>query len=745
MSLTCQDSRANSDTPYFLPIQTEGSFSNHYLGPADIPLYITDGTFGVGNQEPVPDWYFQVRLRLEPSNSANNPFLREAQIGLNRLSGDITNKCQLNFDMWEDNRYPSVIYFFTDLISPLGMSCNNVRPTVPLIVTNNVNGSGGTSAQIVIQDLSFTGGFLDFENPSNTYRFCNSNNGNLYLGWASNPQSNMNNFVTFDGNGGAPLVSICNISVSSGSITNLNVGTLLVEANTTMFGSLFFIGQSNGNYGSMNDQLIEFSNNSNIWHISNSNNGTFGFDWYNPNTNYTNFMNFTAPSNIPTVTISNLTAGNITVTSNLNLNSSITIGTTPPNQTIISNNTITTGSILASSIIGGYNVQSNGNGYWLVIGNMLMQWGTAFNISGWGATFTVNLPVSYLNAGYSVTMTPSTSFSGATYTTRFYNKNTNSFSVQIGADNQVQYVDWQTMGLAILPPSIPTTPTFSSITSNSAIATCTNPSQLGATPLTYTLTYNGSNIAMTQSSVPTTYTVNLSNLTPATVYNCTVTVSNSIGSNISSSSQFSTSNPSLPSAPPRYSLVSETSTGYTLNFNDSNQIGLPPYSYVGYWASSNGGSENGSQALSNTSGTTYEFDNQGLVTKTRFNFYSTVSNVVGISPSSLVYVGFTSLAFNKPSAPTLVSVNNNNISLTWNIAGLSNAGNNPYIVNLVYDTNPFPSTLWTSNITINGSIYSSIVSGLTPSTTYYFEVMATQLNDTTLKTYSDYLAVTTTA
>jgi hypothetical protein len=718
MSLTCQDSRANADTPYFLPVEKEGLFRNNTLpdSPCNIPLYITNGFFGIGNIEPAPEWYLKFALRLEPSNAPSFPNMRQAQISLSNTTDFTTSPLRMLMTTFEDKSSPSWASFIIDGLTPLFLTSNSVLAQVPLIATNNINGSG-TQAELVIQDNLFSNGVLDFYNPSNTYRFCNSNDGNLYVDYC-NASNNFTNMMTF--NGQSNKVLIPNIEISNIQVTNaLYVGT--TAGNQTIISN-----------ATVNTVALNLFDPSNIFRIANEySNGILEIRYSNVSNNFTTMMSFNGTTSPPIVTVpnmsvTNLSATDLTIVSNVNLPPVVTIGNDIADQTIISNGTVTTKTLVCDNIVGGYKVTPTPISFnWIQIGNMLQQWGIIFYETGGIPTdIEIVLPVNYVDTNYTIQITVGLSTTRIIYTAAWYSPTIASFRIALPGNN-AQYLKWFTCGAVSIPPSVPPAPTFTDVTYNSATATCVDPSQTGSPTPSYTITYETggttNTVSMSGTSTPGTYTANLTGLSASSVYSSIVTATNVGGFENSASANFTTIGiPNPPSNPPIYTLGVQNETGFALNLSDPSQSGGLPLTYMGYW--NDGVSTSGSQALTSNAPGSYTFSNTTAFTpNTRYNLYSTVSNDFGLGTSP-VFVGSTNSNISKPNPISGTSNSPEGTVVFWDITGVTPVDD--FGTNVYYGTTAFPTTVNSNIVFRDGNLCSTLLTGLSPATVYFVEVIA---------------------
>ena len=229
----------------------------------------------------------------------------------------------------------------------------------------------------------------------------------------------------------------------------------------------------------------------------------------------------------------------------------------------------------------------------------------------------------------------------------------------------------------------------------------------------------------------------LAGLTPHTTYYFEVKATNSVGTTTESILSFTTLAPSgTPPAATTEAAGSITSTGATLGASVIPKGGATNYSFI-YGTSSTLSSGatittaksagGGTSAVSETAALT------GLTLHTTYYFTVVASNSGGTTDGSIL--SFTTLAVTPPTAATVAAA-----SVTATGATLEasiNPEGNAATYSFVYGTNPSlssPTIATTAESAGSGTsalTRSAALSGLTPGTTYYFEVKATNSGGTT--------------
>ena len=231
-------------------------------------------------------------------------------------------------------------------------------------------------------------------------------------------------------------------------------------------------------------------------------------------------------------------------------------------------------------------------------------------------------------------------------------------------------------------------------------------------------------------------TAALSGLTPGTTYYFEVRASNSGGTTDGSILHFTTS--AAAGTPPAATTVaasSITSTGATLNATVNPEGSATTYSFI-YGTSSTLSSGTTTTAQSAGSGTSAESETaalSGLTSGTTYYFEVRASNSGGTTDGSILH--FTTSAAATPPAATTVAAT----AITATGATL-NATVNPEgsatTYSFIYGTSSTLSSGTTTTAQSAGSGTSAesetaALSGLTPGTTYYFEVRASNAGGTT--------------
>jgi len=185
--------------------------------------------------------------------------------------------------------------------------------------------------------------------------------------------------------------------------------------------------------------------------------------------------------------------------------------------------------------------------------------------------------------------------------------------------------------------------------------------------------------------------------------------------------------PSPPSAAPTVpAYVSATPSSITVTTNAAGITGNPTPTYHIKYRTAIGGTFS---SLSTTlvSGTTWGCTVSSLMPSTSYLFQATALNTfaeLGSATSTYSTLYTAASTFGPSAAPTIPrsnAVTSNSIGVFFNVAGIS--GTPPPTFSTLYGTTTSPSTPAIATLS-TGNIYTSLVTSLTPATTYYFESLA---------------------
>jgi len=185
--------------------------------------------------------------------------------------------------------------------------------------------------------------------------------------------------------------------------------------------------------------------------------------------------------------------------------------------------------------------------------------------------------------------------------------------------------------------------------------------------------------------------------------------------------------PSPPSGPPTIpAYVSATPSSITVTTDAAGVTGNPVPTYHIRYRTAIGGTFS---SLSTTlvSGTTWGCTVSSLMPSTSYLFQASANNTLGErgSPTSTYSTLYTAAStFGPSAAPTIPqsnAVTSNSIGVFFNVAGVS--GTPPPTFSTLYGTTTSPTTPAIATLS-TGNIYTSLVTSLTPATTYYFESLA---------------------
>lgn len=291
------------------------------------------------------------------------------------------------------------------------------------------------------------------------------------------------------------------------------------------------------------------------------------------------------------------------------------------------------------------------------------------------------------------------------------------------------------------PPSVPNflTSTPTSISVFFSVIGIT-----GTAPIVYSVAYaqaggffNNSVVAVQFSG--NIYFATLANLSPGSSYQCKAVASNSAGTKISSiSSVFTTpgGSPIAPSGPPSNPVVAPgtpPSTSLVVSFNVAGITGTPSPTYSLLYGPS---SPPLLTAVLVNDGSIYTSTISGLTPSTPYYFQAVATNSQGSQSSAIVSGSTSASPVTPPSGPPTVPIvfgspTANSITVRFDIAGIT--GNPTPTYSGLYGSSITP-TIPVPAVLVSGTLYSITVSGLLPSTTYYFKSLAS--NGTTIASVS---------
>jgi len=182
------------------------------------------------------------------------------------------------------------------------------------------------------------------------------------------------------------------------------------------------------------------------------------------------------------------------------------------------------------------------------------------------------------------------------------------------------------------------------------------------------------------------------------------------------------------SAPTIPVFASATSSTISVTFSVAGITGNPTPVYSINWGTA-GGPYNNNTVAALVSNNTYTASMTGLTPSTQYQCQSVASNVAGTRVSNISAV-MSSTAVT-PAAPTIPpsvpasaqsTIPPNSISVYFNAAGVDGTPAPTY--SILYGTTTSPTTSAAATLAF-GSLYTVVVTGLSPSTTYFFKSVAT--------------------
>jgi hypothetical protein len=263
-------------------------------------------------------------------------------------------------------------------------------------------------------------------------------------------------------------------------------------------------------------------------------------------------------------------------------------------------------------------------------------------------------------------------------------------------------------------PSVPAGLAVTNVTNNSA--TFSWQPSTGTAPITYQPEYEVTG-ASQWTALPATSgnSVAVTGLAPNTQYTFGVYATNAVGASATATvTAITAAAPQAPAAPTGLAASNITSSGLTLAWSAS-ASGTAPINYqVLYRVSGTGNFGNfGGQTTALSEAIT------GLAAATAYDFQVTASNSAGAATST-TYTVTTAAATSAPSAPTGLGASNitpTSLTLNW----ITSTGTAPITYQVQYRQSG--GTSWI-NLSPTVTVGTESVTNLTPSTTYQFQVVA---------------------
>jgi subtilisin family serine protease len=296
--------------------------------------------------------------------------------------------------------------------------------------------------------------------------------------------------------------------------------------------------------------------------------------------------------------------------------------------------------------------------------------------------------------------------------------------------------------LATPSTAVPNTPTAlaaGTVTSTSVALSWVAPANTNSNPATsykveYKPTTGSSWSSLTSSSTSATVT----GLTGLTSYDFRVSAVNSVGTGTATSSVSATTRGTAPAAPTGLNANGITSTSITLNWTPPTNVGSSPItSYTVEYKRSNVATYTSTTVTTNTAVIS------GLTAASAYNFRVSATNTSGTSSPSAVLNVSTSAAPVVPTVPTAprtlstATAYGDAIAMRWTAPTTSGGTLTGYVVQRNV------GGTWTTLATLSGTTTSYTATALTASTSYQFQVLAT--NATGPSPASNTLTVSTTS
>ena len=283
--------------------------------------------------------------------------------------------------------------------------------------------------------------------------------------------------------------------------------------------------------------------------------------------------------------------------------------------------------------------------------------------------------------------------------------------------------------LATPPTAAPTTPTSlatGAVTNTSVALSWAAPANTNSNPATSYLVEYQPTSGSTWSSVSTSSTSYVvSGLTAATAYNFRVSAVNLIGTSAATASVSATTLGTAPATPTALAASAITSNSATLNWSAPANVGTSPItSYMVEYKRSN------VTAYTTTTVSTTTAALTGLTASSGYNVRVSATNATGTSAPTAVVSFTTAAAAVVPTAPTAprtlatVTAYGDAISLRWA------APTTPGGTLIGYTVQRNIAGTWTNLATVSGTTLAYVATGLTASTSYQFQVLATNVTGT---------------
>jgi len=287
---------------------------------------------------------------------------------------------------------------------------------------------------------------------------------------------------------------------------------------------------------------------------------------------------------------------------------------------------------------------------------------------------------------------------------------------------------------ATAAPTAPTALATGTVTNTSVALSWSAPANTNNNPATsYLVEYKPTSGSVWSSLTSFSTTATVTGLTGLTSYDFRVSSVNTIGTSSPSSVVTATTLGAVPAAPTGLSANSITATSVTLNWTaPTNTGGSPITSYRVEYKRSNVAT----YTVATASSSPYVLT--GLTAASAYNFRVSATNVTGTSAATAVLNASTTAVPAAPTAPrTLVAATtySNALALSWT------APATPGGTITSYEVQRNIAATWTSLATLAGTVTTYVATGLTPSTSYQFRVIAS--NATGSSPASNILTVST--
>jgi len=273
---------------------------------------------------------------------------------------------------------------------------------------------------------------------------------------------------------------------------------------------------------------------------------------------------------------------------------------------------------------------------------------------------------------------------------------------------------------ATAAPTEPTALATGAVTSSSVALSWSAPANTNNNPATsYLVEYKPTSGSVWSSVTTVATAATITGLSALTSFDFRVSSVNVISSSSPTSSVTATTLGTVPGAPTSLSASQIGATSITLNWvAPTNTGGSPITGYKVEYKRSNVNT----YTVATASASPYQIS--GLTSGSAYNFRVSATNVTGTSVTTSVLNASTTTVPVAPTAPrslATATVYGNALALRWNAPSTPGATLTGYVVQQNI------AATWTTIATVSGTTTNYVVTGLTPSTSYQFQVIANNI------------------